>query len=384
MSSGQPGVRLVHLADYGGSYAGSFVTMIAAMLSLARERGWAAEAVFSPVARERPWVADLESRGLAVRFMPARPPAKARESIGQLLAEDRRPTILHTHFTAFDIPAVKEAARVEDAVVIWHNHMGPTRRPATVARNVAKYLAFARRVDRMLCVAPDAAAAARHRGAPSSRLLFFPNGIDTSRFPLRSAERRAAARAELDVPDGTHLLLHFGWDWIRKGGDILLASARELVDAGVPIRVVTVGAPQEAREMADQLGLGEGVQLLPPREDVLGLFAAADVFMACSRSEANPFAVVESLCSGCPVVASRIPAHEWIAPGLAARRLTGLDPAEMTSAVRGLLERDGQVAAAETEQARDWVLENMELGAWAERLMAVYEAALPGHSPVRS
>jgi glycosyltransferase involved in cell wall biosynthesis len=373
-------VRLVHLADYGGPYAGSFVYMLRTVLLAARSRGWEAEAVFGTVAKDRPWLPVLRDEGIPVSFVAPRPREEARAALEPLFGSAPGPMIVHTHFTGFDIPAAQVIGRRAETGLVWHNHMGVSRNPRVVASNVLKYALFGNRVDQILCAAPDAVDAAKRRGAPRKRIRFLPNGIDTTRFPLISMDERAAARADLGVPSDVPLLLHFAWDWHIKGGDVLLAAARELRSAGRPVVVATVGGGDQARDLASELEIEDAVLPLEPRARVRDLLAAADVFVSCSRTEATNYSVAEALCCGIPVVATRIPGLEWIAPDQPARRLVDLDPSEVAAAVRGLLDRPASVAARERFAARDWVIEHVDLESWTERLLHLYAEILPGVS----
>ena len=370
-------MRLIHLADYGGPYGGSFVPMLRAVLGMARERGWQAEAVFGHAARGRPWLAELEAEEIAVRFVAPRPRGRAREELAALFDGHDGRTIVHTHFTGFDIPALQAAKASRGDLVYWHNHMGSSSKLETRARNVVKYTTLGRRVERILCVAPDAAEAARSRGAPRERVLFLPNAIDTERFPPVSAEARRLSRAELGLADDEHALLHFGWDWHRKGGDLLVAATRELRGGGLPAVALSVGAGENI-DAESAGGGGAAVRALEPRERVQDLFAAADAFVSCSRAEGMTYSVAEALCCGVPVVASRIPGQEWIAPGLAARRLTALDPPEIAREIRHLLEREPRVAREDAAAAREWVIEHMDISSWAKSLMTLYVDGLAG------
>ena len=377
-------MRLVHLADYGGPYAGSFVHMLRSVLSAGRARGWEVEAVFGPVARDREWLSVFHTEDIPVRFAAPRPRGQARGNLEPLLAPTPGPTVVHTHFTGFDIPAAQIVGRRPETALVWHNHMGAGRELGTVARNVVKYLAYGSRVDRILCVAPEAAPAARRRGAPRRRTVFFSNAIDTHRFPLITADERASARAALGVSGDQPLLLHFGWDWHRKGGDLLLRALSELRSSGVPAMVATVGAADDARSLARELGLEDAVLPLEPRDDVRELLAAADVFASPSRAEGATYSVAEALCCGVPVVASRIPGQEWIAPGEPARELVELDPSDIAAGVRRLLDRPEPLASEQRASAREWVLEHMDIERWSERLLDLYEEILPSASAARA
>ena len=142
------------------------------------------------------WVSELAEIGVPITFLD---PGSRRElpaAIGTLIADDG-PTVLHSHFTRFDIPAVAAARRAANTSVLWHIHSPQKPELAVRARNVVKYGLIGRRTFRILCVAPDIAADVRRRGGPADRVEFFPNAIDTSRFTPAGSERarRRACRA---------------------------------------------------------------------------------------------------------------------------------------------------------------------------------------------
>ena len=86
----------------------------------------------------------------------------------------------------------------------------------------------------------------------------------------------------------------------------LLAAARTVIDAGVPIRFVAAGqGPLEAeiRVRHRELALGDRFELLGYRDDTTRLIAAADLFLLASHHEGLPVTVMEALTLGIPVVA---------------------------------------------------------------------------------
>jgi glycosyltransferase involved in cell wall biosynthesis len=373
-----PEVRVVHLADYGGPYAGSFVPMLRAACRRVAREAWHPEIVLADVARDRPWLSELHEEGTRVRFAPAS--GSNRSSLRELLAESAAPTVLHTHFTSFDLPAALAARGRTRTPVFWHLHHHVRSTPRVLASNALKYGIAGRIVAGILCVAPDVAAATRRRLAPGDRVAFFPNAIDTSRFVPASRPERAAARARLGLPADAAVLLHFGWDWLRKGGDLFLRAASLLQREGRRLAVLTVGAGDDARALATELGLGGSLVVQPPTDELPALYASADVFVSSSRAEGMPFAVTEALCSGVPVVATNLPGHVVQCAGLAAARLTTAEPAHLAEAIRSLLDRDSQTAAADARDARESIVGRFDLEAWADRLFHLYERAFDGRT----
>jgi glycosyltransferase involved in cell wall biosynthesis len=246
------------------------------------------------------------------------------------------------------------------------------------ARNAVKYALLGRLTSRILCVSPDLAARARRLGAPARAVRFFPNAIDAAAFAPPTEAERAAARAALGLSPDALALLHFGWDWHGKGGDLFLDAVAQLRAAGRPAVAVTVGAGEEARMHGDRLGLGDALLVLPPTGEAGRLRAAVDVFVASSRAEGMPFSVAEALASGLPVVATDLPGQRIQCEGLDACRLTGLDGGEIAAAVASLADRAAAVAAADAEAARRTTAERLDLGPWSRRLLELYDEALAG------
>jgi glycosyltransferase involved in cell wall biosynthesis len=358
-------MRLVHLADYGGPYAGSFVPMLLAVARTARTRGWECELVFSQQARGRHWLSELDSAGAVVRFLPP------RRGVAALLAERPGPTILHTHFTRFDVVAALARLQRQEARVFWHFHTRMRDAPAVVARNVVKFVLLGPLVERILCVGEGIAASARRRGAPPEKVLRFPNAIDTGRFAPRGNACRQEARAALGLSPDARVLLHFGWDWHTKGGDLFLNAVERLLTGGSDnLLALTVGSGDEARSLASRLGIADFVRVEPPAERVGDLYAAADILVASSRAEGMPYAVAEAVSSGLPVVATDIPGHSSLAAAPSVR-IAAAEPDALAEAVLDALNRD----VGEAQAGRRWAVENLDLGTWAERLFRLYDQA---------
>lgn len=362
-----PALRVIHLARYAGPYPGSFIATLRAGAKACAERGWRCEAVFDPIARERPWYSDLSGE-MPVRVSPDGADRDALTSfVESVLAEDDSPTVLHTHFTGFDLAAAAAARKRPRTAAVWHLHtrLDPGARAA--ARNALKFTVLARGVERIVCAGPDIAAAARHRLAPRSRLEVVENGIETSRFSLATEAERAEARKALDLPADRPVLAHFGWEWNMKGGPLFAGAATALRARGIDAVAVSVGASAEAA--------GDGVVTRPPTDDVRIVYAASDVLVSSSEIEGGPFAVLEALCVGTPVVASPR-ANALVGGRLAACRVAERTPEDFAAAIAATLARPPEQAIAERDAARAHVTAERDTAAWAERMAVIYEQAI--------
>src|SRR5688572_15999806 len=152
--------------------------MLRGVMRAARDRGWTCEAVFGPVAKDRVWLDELCDDGIPFRIAPSTARSEVSKLVRGLLAESDEPTILHTHFTSFDIPCATAAARHPAAKVIWHVHTPHHDTLTMRARNRMKYAVLGRRTERILCVSSDLAEVVVARGAPRSRVEFVHNAVD--------------------------------------------------------------------------------------------------------------------------------------------------------------------------------------------------------------
>ena len=328
--------------------------------------------MFPAAARGAPWVPSLEDAGVVVRFVEAEGRRGAARWLSELLEEWPGHTVLHSHFTEFDLPVVAAARGRDDVRVVWHVHTVLSKNPRAVGSHLVKMAIARRYVDAIVCPAENVAAALRRRGAPAARLHIFPSPIELADFPLADEEMRRRGREELGLPADAEVLLHFAWHPSIKGTDRFLAAVEELTRSPGRRPLAVVRGEEEAEALCRRAGLGETVRLQQPVEDITLLYAASDVLVAPSRREGMPFTLVEALACGAPVVASRLPGHTYLGDHVAACRITDTDPSALADAIASTLDRDPAEAEAEARDARAWIEQNLALPVAAERMLELY------------
>lgn len=368
--------RLIHLAGYEPEQRGSFVPFVLAVLTAARHRGWDVEAVFPTGADHRFWLADFENAGIDVTFASGSRQQRTRW-LGDRVGEGI-PTVLHTHFTTYDVPAALVARRRSNVHVYWHMHSILSSSPVRVIGNVAKFRLMAPYVHRILSPAANVANSVRRRGGGKRRVWVFPNTIDPNAFPAISEEDKTEARRTLGLPQQAEILVHFGRDWHVKGGQVFLDALATLKEDGRPIFGLFNQAGIEARRYLQKLGLEDDVKTVELASDPRVLYGAADVMLAPSRGETMPFTVMESLCSGTPVVASDLPGHRYLGDSLDACTIVPRVPGPFAAAARHFLEMDAYERARLCDVARAWIANRLDVRVAAERLVDDYERCLEG------
>lgn len=378
-----PRGRIVHCADYGGPYSGSFVPMLVAAASAARDRGYETTICFAAVARDRPWLGDLGDLA-EIRFVE---PSGIREDLRQLeriLDEiDGRPTVLHTHFGTFDVPAALLGMRRRRTAVLWHAHSGTVRRIRL--RSKVYGVVFGHIVNGVICVSPAMYDDALARQFPATRLRLLPNAIDLDRFQPIAPEEHAAARRALGLPSSAKVVLHFAWNWAIKGGELLLETA-ELLGAADAIGAspaspevvfLTVVGEDGGDAPRDKLARLPNIRALAPRGNVNELYAAADVFLNCSRAEGGiPYAVLEALARGLPAVVTDPPVLPEVVDGLPGGRAVPPQPDAIISALREVLAFTPAQRADHATEARARIASSYSLQPWSQQLVDLYDEAL--------
>lgn len=363
----RPSGHIIQCAAYGGPYSGSFVPMLAAAARAAGDRGLHTTMCFSEVARGRRWLDELEGLG-AIRFITGE---GLRGDLHQLrrIADQHpgTPTVLHSHFGRFDLAAGLLGLR-RRTTAIAHAHSGNPRPIRTRSRVYGA--AVGRILDATICVSEDIYAGARARAYPASHLIHMPNAIDTARFSLISPAERRAARQRLGVPIDAKLVLHFGWDWALKGGDRFLAAAQLM--AGRADTVFMTVIADTASAPREELSAAANVAVVAPRESINELYAAADIYLNCSRSEGMPYAVLEALARGVPVVATELPVAHEVLDGVPAARIVSPAPAEVANALEELLALEDAARDDLAGAGRAHVESGYALGPWAEALVDRY------------
>lgn len=367
--------RLIHLAGYASPQTGSFIPFVRGVLSAARERGWGVGAVFPAAAADRPWVGELRDAEIGVEFASGSRRSLTRW-LRDRLGDGDEPRILHTHFTAYDLPAAFVARGRPDLSVYWHVHTALSSHPRALVGNALKFSLFGRYVDRILTPSDDVAARMIKRFADRKKVSVFPNAIDSNAFPIPSQARREGYRRELGIPDGHDVLLHFGRDWELKGGDLFLDALAVLLRRGRSVIGLVNQGGEEAQRAAKLRGVEGNVRLVGLLSEPQRLYGAADLLVSCSRAEAMPFAVIEALSSGLAVVASDLAGHRYLGDRLDACTIVPREPAAIAAAITTHLDADPGEAARWRATARSWVEEQLGLSAAVERLLVDYERTI--------
>lgn len=162
-----------------------------------------------------------------------------------------------------------------------------------------------RRLDRVAAISSGVRRALQAGGVPNDKIRVIPSGIDPAGYPGRANRTRWRVERGLSLTD--RLVVHAGALEPEKDQDTLLRAFALLVHAVPTARLLILGEGPlraELERAALRAGVGERVQFLGQRSDVLEYTAAADLFVFSSREEGLGTALLDAMFLGVPTAAT--------------------------------------------------------------------------------
>ena len=380
-----PGFRVLNVTDYASAYEGAFIRQLRMLDEEIRRRDGRASAIcLTPSAMARPWVDTLRQDGWELREVPHGTPWPERR-IARAIQDavlELRPDVVHVHFGTFDLSTRAALQRLRRRLgpamprLVWHYRTAletPVAERSALRRwkDRLKYGRGAQDVDLIVGVTQALADEVVERGAPRGRTRGIVAGCDTDRFRSDAATRRRM-RDSIGVGDDEILLMHMGWSWHRKGGDLLAEAVRSIEAGGGPkLLACSIGAPEDA--------LLGSVRALPMSDRVHEYHQAADIFVSASRSEGFGNGLVEAMaCERVAIAAAAGGQLETFAGIEGVVTIPVGDAQALARAVRELVERRASWPALGAANRRH-VLERHSMRRWARDMADAYAELVPAH-----
>lgn len=190
------------------------------------------------------------------------------------------------------------------------------------------------------------------------QLVVVLNGIDLKRFDP-SRYNRDRCRAALGLRPDDFVIGTLSRLAPQKNLDHLLNAARLMKESRSPawkkVRIIVAGPDGGSRDallrLASKLGIAKQVRLIGSRSDVPEVLRAFDVFAMPSYHEGTPFALLEAMAMGLPIVASQVGSIPEIIDGNG-YLVCVLQPEETFYAIRDLM-KDPRLRARMGQRSRE-------------------------------
>jgi UDP-glucose:(heptosyl)LPS alpha-1,3-glucosyltransferase len=158
------------------------------------------------------------------------------------------------------------------------------------------------RTSRLVAVSDVILDDIRRNYTSAEKVSVIPPGVDTDWFhPSVVLQKREEERARQEIPANETVILFVGSEFKRKGLDTVIP----LISPGSRLVVVGKGERLGSYEsLARRSGTLERVHFKGHSDDIRRYYAASDVVVLPSRSEAFGMSVLEGMACGLPVVTS--------------------------------------------------------------------------------
>ena len=144
-------------------------------------------------------------------------------------------------------------------------------------------------------------------GISKSRVSTIPNALDRELFAPASREQIRCARQELDLPEGTPVVLGVFRFYEEKGPLDFIKAAIRIAKESRAVHVLIVGIGQleaEMRQCVNASAASSRIHFLGRRDDVSTLMSIASLLLHAGKKEGMPNVIMEAMLSGLPVVAT--------------------------------------------------------------------------------
>ena len=241
-------------------------------------------------------------------------------------------TIAHGSST---LPACAIAGFGPGRPFVYRQISDPEVWSGTPLRRVRSRVALARADEVVALSDHNRAQLEGHLGLEPGRCTVIPNAVPAALFAPADASARDRARRSLDLGDAPTVLFVGTLSW-EKAPAVAVTAIGLLTDAHL---VIAGDGPERAdlEAIAQRVAPGR-VTFVGSVTDTASLYAASDLLLLTSRTEAMPGVLIEAGMAGLPVVAARVGA----VPEIVLDEVTGLlvdsdRPADFAAGVERLL-----------------------------------------------
>lgn len=356
-------MTVLQVCAYGAAYAGNFIASLERLESELARKDIRTIYAFVGRAGEQEWCKKIEKR-TKVYYLPeahARILPETYRVFRQIYRENDI-SVVHSHFELYDMPATVMAK--PGTKIFWHLHDPVVIQAKSLSRQILwrlQYGVVGKRAT-LLAVADEYRKTVVSLGFPEEQTTTVVNGLDLNRVKPLPEQRNA----EYDF-------LTFGWDFHRKGGDLILEACKLLAADGYQFRLLFNGNSHTWPKLTEYLK-GPDPQWLvrgDPVENINELFTASRVFIQASRRETFSYAVCEAAYAGLPVISTDIAGLEW------AHDLPTVDfvPGENVQALYEAMKQylDGKAYASEQyDRSRSVIAAKYSTEEWTRKILAHY------------
>lgn len=356
------GFSVLQNLNYAAPYRGNLISSIFDLENKLKKVGVNMVYLFPDTARNIDWVCEMIKEGKSVYFKPESFWEKLE--VFDMLIKKYNVHIVHTHFWCIPDMLCIRMLKLKNvglkSIIHHHNHYVPSR--SSFNEKIKRIII---RSDANIACSEDVAANLSHNNF--NNVLDIENAIDFSRL---SNQRN----------NNTSMFLMFGFDYYRKGVDIVLDAFDKLTDKYNNIQLGIVFAANKESGLANiKNRFGEipsWLTVLPPSENISEYYAESKAFISASREEGFCYAIAEAAYCCCQSIISNIPGHRTDIPMI--KVFENGNVAELAALIESVLNEDKEEIEKINAVQKEYVTEKYDLSSWSDGIIEGYRQLIGG------
>lgn len=291
---------ILQIAAYYAEFSGNFINALLELDKKVYSKENKMIYAFPNEAKQREWCVELQKRR-KVYFLPlknARLNVKTYKMIRRICILEKV-DIIHSHFELYDIPSLFCSSRTK---IIWHVHDALDAEKKGIKKTIRKvqYKFFSKRVY-IITISEYDKQKLISKGVRNNCIKVIPNGIRTD------------CLKNIDIQKNKPVFLTMGWDFERKGVDLILQASKRLKDEHYDFEVIINCRFQTINLIKKYVDIEKEKWLFIqyPKVHIEDIYKDANIFIQASRYETFSFAVCEAAYAGLKVIISDIDGLAW-------------------------------------------------------------------------
>ena len=356
-------MNILQVCAYAAEYEGNFMNSLYVLERRLSKKGHVVFYAFPERALKFDWCKKLNLR-TKVFFLPekrARINIQTYKKIKKIIKENNV-GIVHSHFELYDIPCNMMSGK--NCKVFWHLH-DPINNECSFSRRILNKLQYSilSRGAVLLSVSEHYRNIAINLGFKKNDTMTILNGIDLNRIKYPYSQEKKI-----------YNFATFGWDFERKGSDIIFKALEQLYNKGFKFKLLFNCNQQTLPKIKRYFdnNYPEWLEIGMPVEDINEIFSVTDTFIQASRRETFSYAVCEAAYAGLNVVSSDIYGLEWAHSVPTIIFFENENILELSEILESILNKKLHRIESEIDEARNVIMRNFSTEVWADKVLLAY------------
>ena len=349
---------LLHVCGYAAPYPGNFIASLTALAVDNKTKGYDTIFVFPYTAKNKEWCQNLEKEYI-VYYLPLER-ARIKWITYKKLREIYKKyniTIAHSHFELYDMPVSLMAPK--STKVFWHLHDDLDliyKKSSTIYKILWKIqYAWTSKNAVLLSVSEKGRRFAVKLGFKEENTFFLPNSIDIKRL-----------ECEIEEFEQHYDFLIYGWDYLRKGVDILEEAIPQIDNLNFTCGIV---ANEEIWKKVHQ---NKHLIYQQPVNNVISLYRNTKCFLHISRQEGLSYALLEAIYSGIIIICSNIEQNLFAQEFPTVFVVPVGDSEALANKMKAIITGDLYITNEDVIKSKEMIRNDYSIDSWVKKVQNFY------------